>query len=57
MLPRIVSDWIEPFSEARFRKPAGWAECLRPAAPAACTMPTADPSNPPDAGMVVTMLI
>ncbi len=43
MLPRIVSDWIEPFSEARFRKPAGWAEHLRPAAPAACTMPAAGP--------------
>ena len=43
MLPRIVSDWIEPFSEARFRKPAGWAERLRPAATVACTMPAAGP--------------
>ena len=43
MLPRIVSDWIEPFSEARFRKPAGWAEHLRPAAPAASTMLAAGP--------------
>ena len=34
MLPRIIADWIEPFGEARFRKPSGWAENLRPAVPA-----------------------
>ncbi len=31
MIPRIVSDWIEPFEESHFRKPLGWAEHLRPA--------------------------
>jgi hypothetical protein len=39
----IVSDWIESFSEARFRKPAAWADYLRPVAPVACTMPAAGP--------------
>lgn len=32
MIPRIVSDWIEPFGPSRFRKPDDWAEHLRPAA-------------------------
>ncbi|HSB80971.1 MAG TPA: squalene--hopene cyclase [Candidatus Methylomirabilis sp.] len=48
MLPRIVSDWIEPFSEARFRKPARWAERLRPALPDARV---AHASSPLDAGI------
>ncbi len=39
MLSRIVSEWIEPFSEARFRKPADWAKHLRPAASAAGMAP------------------
>lgn len=31
MIPRIVSEWIEPFGESRFRKPEDWANHLRPA--------------------------
>ena len=48
MLPRIVSEWIEPFSEARFRKPEHWAERLRPAGPATRTEQV---SSPLDAGI------
>jgi squalene-hopene/tetraprenyl-beta-curcumene cyclase len=43
MLPRIVSDWIEPFSEARFRKPARWAEHLRPTLPDPQVAPASSP--------------
>ena len=43
MLPRIVSDWIAPFSQVRFLKPATWAEHLRPAAPAAWMAPATGP--------------
>ena len=39
MLSRIVSEWIEPFSEARFLTPADWAKHLRPAASAAWMAP------------------
>ncbi|HYL79595.1 MAG TPA: hypothetical protein VEU07_02215, partial [Candidatus Acidoferrum sp.] len=49
MLPRIVSDWIEPFSEARFLKPARWAEYLRPALPDARVYHV---SSPLDAGIL-----
>jgi len=48
MLPRIVSEWIEPFKEARFRKPADWAKHLRPTAPVAWTAPA---TGPLDAGI------
>jgi squalene-hopene/tetraprenyl-beta-curcumene cyclase len=40
MLPRIIAEWIEPFSEARFRKPSGWADHLRPVVPADWTTAT-----------------
>jgi squalene-hopene/tetraprenyl-beta-curcumene cyclase len=32
MIPRIVSDWIEPFGESRYRKPDDWAAHLQPSA-------------------------
>jgi squalene-hopene/tetraprenyl-beta-curcumene cyclase len=42
MLPRILADWIQPFKEARFRKPSHWAEHLRPSGlPAEADMPSA----------------
>ncbi len=40
MLPKILADWIEPFSAARFRKPSGWAAHLCPGGRAAAP-PTA----------------
>ncbi len=43
MLPRIVSDWIQPFSEAHYRKPAQWAEHLRPTLPDARTERASSP--------------
>jgi hypothetical protein len=43
MLSRIVSEWIESFSETRFRKPADWAKHLRPAATALWMAPATGP--------------
>lgn len=42
MFPRIVSDWIEPFGESRYRKPEDWAEHLRPSAPGTGTATAPD---------------
>ncbi len=48
MLPRLVAGWIEPFSDAHYRKPARWAEHLRPVLRHARTDRA---SNPLDAGI------
>lgn len=32
MVRRIVSEWLSPFGQPRFRKPSAWAQNLRPAA-------------------------
>ncbi|PCI37197.1 MAG: squalene--hopene cyclase [Elusimicrobia bacterium] len=33
MVRRIVTDWLVPFGQPRFRKPHAWAENLRPVSP------------------------